>query len=147
MGRRSPDRTAAACRCCRIATVWPISFRPVSTKSQIGLGGFLRALVNGPTNDIERRAMAEGSVGAGGAMLPMPLSAIVFDLLRSQSVAFKAGAQTVPMSSQTLRFATVATDPVGGWRAEAAAVAEEYPRFRQCHVDGAQLGAPGPRVP
>jgi hypothetical protein len=54
--------------------------------------------------------LAKGSVGAGGAFVPAPLSAEVIDLLRARSVAFAAGAKTVPMTSQTLKFARV-SDP------------------------------------
>ena len=97
--------------------------------AEIGLGGFLRAMAMGPRNDAERRALAEATIGTGGALVPAPLAAEVIDLLRARSVAFRAGARTIPMTSQTLDFARVVADPVGGWRAENAPIAEGQPAF------------------
>lgn len=105
-------------------------------RAAISFGGFLRALYFGPRDDLERRALAESTIGQGGALVPTPLALQVIDLLRSQCVAFKAGATTVPMESQTLRFARQIADPVGGWRAEGAPVVEGTPAF-----DGVTLTA------
>ena len=104
------------------------SFAP-EQRGGMSFGGFLRALYLGPQTDTERRAMAEASIGSGGAMVPAPLAAEVIDLLRARSVAFRAGARTVPMDSQTLRFARVIADPVGSWRAENSPIAEDQPAF------------------
>lgn len=105
--------------------------RTESRAAELGLGGFLRVLVNGAQTDLERRAMGEASLGAGGALVPTPLSAELIDLMRARAVAFQAGARTIPMSSQTLKFARVISDPVGGWRAEAASIATDAPTFDQ----------------
>ncbi len=70
-----------------------------SAASEAGLSGFLRALVNGPRNDLERRALAEGAVASGGALLPTPLATEVIDSARTKNVAFQAGARTVPMGA------------------------------------------------
>lgn len=108
------------------------SFTPAEQRGAgVSFGGFLRALYLGPQNDVERRAMAEASVGTGGAMVPTPLAAGIIDLLRAKSVAFRAGVRTVPMDSQTLRFARLIADPVGSWRAEGAPIAEDQPAFDQ----------------
>lgn len=108
------------------------SFTPAEQRGAgVSFGGFLRALYLGPQNDTERRAMAEASVGTGGAMVPTPLAAGILDLLRAKSVAFRAGARTVPMDSQTLRFARLIADPVGSWRAENSPIAEDQPAFDQ----------------
>jgi HK97 family phage major capsid protein len=100
-----------------------------SRSAELGLGGFLRALYSGASSELERRVMAESSIGSGGALVPTPLSAEVIDLLRAKVVAFQAGARTIPMASQTLRFAQIVADPVGSWRAESAAIAEDSPAF------------------
>jgi HK97 family phage major capsid protein len=107
------------------------SFLPASENraGELGLGGFLRALHGGPQSELERRVLAEASVGAGGAFVPTVLSAEVIDLLRARSVAFQAGVRTIPMASQTLKFARVTADPVGAWRAENAAIAVSDPTF------------------
>lgn len=97
--------------------------------SQIGVAGFLRALVNGPRTDMERRALAEGAVATGGAYLPTPLAAEVIDAARVRNVALQAGARTVPMTSKTMRMARVVSDPVPGWRPENALIPESEPVF------------------
>ncbi len=97
--------------------------------SEIGLSGFLRALVNGPRTDLEKRALAEGSVASGGAFLPTPLTSEVIDAARVRNVAMQAGARTVPMTAKTMRMARVVSDPVPGWRAENALIPESDPVF------------------
>ena len=108
------------------------SFTPAEARgSDISFGGFLRALYLGPQSDTERRAMGEASIGTGGAMVPTPLAAGIIDLLRANSVAFRAGARTVPMDAQTLKFARLIADPVGSWRAEGSAIAADQPAMDQ----------------
>lgn len=102
-----------------------------SRVAELGLGGFLRALYRGPGTDLERRVMGEASIGTGGAMVPTPLASEVIDLMRARSVAFAAGARTIPMTSQTLKFARIITDPVGAWRNESAPIIEGQPAFDQ----------------
>lgn len=97
--------------------------------SQIGLAGFMRALVNGPRTDLERRALAEGAVATGGAYLPTPLATEVIDAARVRNAAFQAGARTVPMTAATLRMARIVSDPVPGWRPENALIPESEPVF------------------
>jgi HK97 family phage major capsid protein len=100
-----------------------------SRAAELGIGGFLRALHNGPQSDLERRVLGEASIGAGGAFVPVPLAAEIIDLLRARAVAFQAGARTIPMTAQSLRFARVTADPAGSWRAESAAIAVADPTF------------------
>ena len=51
------------------------------------------------------------------------------DALRAASVVQRAGAQTVPLTSDNLSIAKVASDPTPAFRNEAAAVAESDPTF------------------
>ncbi len=99
--------------------------------AELGLGGFLRALYKGPSNELERRVLGGASIGAGGATVPTPIAAEVIDVARNTSVALRAGVRTLPMPSATLRFARVTADPTGGWRAENAAITESDPAFDQ----------------
>lgn len=95
----------------------------------VGLGDVVRAMVAGPRNDAEKRALTEGTTTAGGYTVPTPLATWFIDRLRTQSVAIRAGAMTVPMESQTLAIARLDTDPTIGWRAELDAVATGDPTF------------------
>lgn len=93
------------------------------------LGGVVRAMITGPRNDGERRALAEGSSGAGGVTVPTPLAREFIDMLRARTVCIAAGARTVPMDSATLKLARVTGDVPAGWRSENAAVATGDPTF------------------
>jgi HK97 family phage major capsid protein len=106
--------------------------RKTSSQRNTGLteGEFLRAALLGEgSNEAERRALSEGTDSAGGYTVPEILSAQMIDRLRAQSVVIRAGARTVPLTSDTNHYAKVATDPVPAWRAENAAVAEGDPTF------------------
>lgn len=100
-----------------------------SAAAELGVGGYLRALALGPNSELERRVLGQGTIGAGGALVPAPLAAQLIDLLRARSVAVQAGAQTVPMTAQTLAVARITGQPVAAWRAENAAITESDPTF------------------
>lgn len=93
------------------------------------VGGYLRAMVLGPSTEIERRALAEGTDSTGGYTVPDILSAQMIDRLRAASVAMRAGARTFPLESDKTSVARLENDPVPSWRAENAAVAESDPTF------------------
>jgi len=58
---------------------------------------YLRGMATADWSGAEpERALAEATTGAGGALVPSPLSARVIDLARNRTVVFRAGAQTVP---------------------------------------------------
>jgi HK97 family phage major capsid protein len=100
-----------------------------SAAQEVGISGYLKSLALGPSNDLERRVLGEGTIGAGGATVPTPLAADIIDRMRAMTVSIQAGALTIPMTSQTLLMARVITDPTGGWRAENAAIVESDPVF------------------
>ena len=95
----------------------------------LSLGNYLRSMIVGGMADLERRALSEGSDSAGGYTTPTPLSAELIDLMRAASVVTRAGARTVPLTSDNNNVAKLLTDPVPAWRAEAGAVAESDPTF------------------
>jgi len=101
------------------------SFVPAteSRAAELGIGGFFRALYRGAQTETERRIMGEASIGTGGALVPTPLAAEVIDVMRARTAAIRAGARTVPMTSQTLRFARVIDTPAMRWRAENSPIA------------------------
>lgn len=102
--------------------------------SALGFAGYLRALVNGATNDLERRVLGGAAIGTGGAIVPAPLAAGIIDLLRARTAAIQAGARVVPMTSATLAIARQTGDPAGAWRAENAAIAESDPAFDRVNL-------------
>lgn len=98
-------------------------------ESAMSPGRYLRALILGPKDEAEQRALAGGTDAAGGYTVPTVTSAQLIDLMRAKSVLVRAGAQTVPLTTDETVFAKLASDPVPAWRAENAAVAESDPTF------------------
>ncbi len=97
--------------------------RPTSGE-RLSLGKYVRGIITGNWKGAEREqaAMSEGVLGGGGYMVPTPLSAEVIDRARNAAVVIQAGARTIPMDSQTLRFARVTGDPLVAWRPENTAI-------------------------
>jgi HK97 family phage major capsid protein len=106
-----------------------------------GLGDCLRAMITGPRNDAEKRALEEGTTSAGGFTVPTPLAAIYIDKLRAASVVMQAGAQTVDMTSETLSIARLATDPTFAWRAESDEISASDPTFERVLFEAKSLAA------
>lgn len=105
---------------------WARSAGEVRDDAPLNLGRYVRGIVSGDWSDAdaERRALAEGTMASGGFMVPAPLSATVIDRARNQGRVFTAGAQTVPMTSQTLKMARVAGDPSATWHTENVLIAD-----------------------
>ena len=105
--------------------------KPESAAEYRGLttGGLLRAMVVGASNDVERRALSEGSDSAGGYTVPDILAARLIDRMRASSVVMRAGAQTIPLESDVSYIAKLLTDPAPAWRLENAAINESDPTF------------------
>lgn len=95
-------------------------------------GAVVRALALGDRRGlsaIEQRALSEGSGAAGGYAVPEILAAPFIDRVRSAMVVMRAGAQTVPMTSDTLHIARLAQPgiytgspsvnaAIGAWKVE-----------------------------
>jgi HK97 family phage major capsid protein len=93
------------------------------TDHELSFDRYLCGMATGQWEGAEHeRALAEGSVGAGGALVPAPLSARVIDLARNRTVVFRAGAQTVPMGSQTLALARLTSEGTPAWKSENATI-------------------------
>jgi HK97 family phage major capsid protein len=94
---------------------------------------WLRGAVTGDWHgaDLERRALAEGAISTGGALVPTPLSAEIIDLARNQTQVLKAGARIVPMTSSTLTYPRLVSDPSVAWHSEAASISPSNPTFEQ----------------
>jgi HK97 family phage major capsid protein len=85
----------------------------------LSLQRYLRGMATGEWDGADHeRALAEATVGAGGALVPAPLSARVIDLARNATRVFQAGAITVPMTSQTLALARLTSEGSPVWKTE-----------------------------
>jgi HK97 family phage major capsid protein len=91
----------------------------------LSFGKYVRGMVTGDWRgaDAERRALVEGTASAGGHLVPVPLSARIVDRARNATRVLQAGAQIVPMESQTLKLARVVGDPTAAWHSEMATIA------------------------
>lgn len=84
---------------------------------------YLRGIASGNWDGAEHeRALSEGTLTAGGHLVPTPLSARVIDLARNAQRVMQAGAITVPMTSATLKLARLTGEGSPGWKAENAAI-------------------------
>lgn len=95
----------------------------------LGVGDIAKAMIFGPSNDTERRALSEGTDSAGGYTVPTRLASNFIDKLRAKTVVFQAGAQTVPMDSDNLAIARITGDPTVAWTAENAEISASDPTF------------------
>lgn len=95
----------------------------------LSVGQYLRSMIVGGKTDVERRALSEGSDSSGGYTVPDVLSSTLIDLARANSVAIRAGAQSIPLTSDSNSIAKLASDPTPAWRAEAGTVATSDPTF------------------
>jgi HK97 family phage major capsid protein len=90
---------------------------------ELSFDRYLRGLATARWDGAEHeRALAEATVGAGGALVPAPLASRVIDLARNRTVVFNAGAQTVPMTSQTLALARLTSEGTPAWKTEGASI-------------------------
>jgi HK97 family phage major capsid protein len=84
---------------------------------------YLRGMATGHWDGADHeRALAEATTGAGGALVPSPLSARMIDLARNKTVVFRAGAQTVPMATQTLGIPRLTAEGTPAWKTENATI-------------------------
>jgi HK97 family phage major capsid protein len=84
---------------------------------------YLRGMATGRWDGADHeRALAEATIGAGGALVPAPLSSRVIDLARNQTRVFQAGAITVPMTAQTLALARLTGEGTPAWKSEGSAI-------------------------
>jgi HK97 family phage major capsid protein len=100
-------------------------FEPPAEGERLSFDRYLRGLVTGNWDGaIAERALSEGTLTAGGHLVPLPLSSRVIDLARNQTRVFQAGAITVPMTAQTLKLARLTGEGTPAWKAENAAITD-----------------------
>jgi len=79
--------------------------------------------------DAEKRALMESGDVQGGMLIPELVSSQMVDYTRNASVIMQAGTLTIPMDGPDLVLCKLAGDPVGYWRGELVAVAEDDQMF------------------
>jgi HK97 family phage major capsid protein len=100
-------------------------FEPAAEGERLSFDRYLRGLVTGNWDGAEHeRALSEGTLTAGGHLVPLPLSSRVIDLARNQTRVFQAGAITVPMTAQTLKLARLTGEGTPAWKAENATITD-----------------------
>ena len=104
-------------------------------KSPVSLDRWARAMIFG-NNCSDKEAvefLAEQknvTTGSTGVLVPQEFVPEWIDMARAQSVLVQAGAQTVPMQTQTVNFAHQTADPTFSWRStEGAALSATDPTF------------------
>jgi HK97 family phage major capsid protein len=98
-------------------------FQPGAEDRPTSFDRYLRGIVSGNWDGAEQeRAMSEGTLTAGGHLVPTPLSSRVIDLARNAMRVMQAGAVTVPMTAQTLKLARLTGEGTPGWKNEGAAI-------------------------
>jgi HK97 family phage major capsid protein len=87
---------------------------------------YLRGIATGRWDGADQeRALSEGTLTAGGHLVPTPLSARVIDLARSATRVFEAGAVTVPMTAATLKLARLTSENAPAWKNENAVITDQ----------------------
>ena len=96
----------------------------------------LAAIVTSMATGADIQAMAgaseslvEGSDGQGGYWVSPTVAAQMIDNARATSVAFRAGARTLPMTGPSMRLVKIDDDPEIGWRGEGQEAKETKPPF------------------
>lgn len=97
----------------------------------LSLAQIMRAMVLGPKNDAERRALSEGTDSTGGYTVNAALSAQLIDRMRAKTRIVQAGAVTVPLETLTTKMARIASDPTVGWHTENTQESDSNMTFEQ----------------
>ena len=84
---------------------------------------------NRTANGRRKRALGRGADSTGGISVPDVTLARFVDKLRAATVCIRAGAQTLPLTSDKTTIARTITDPTCAWRAEAGPIADSDPAF------------------
>jgi HK97 family phage major capsid protein len=101
-------------------------FEPPADERPPSFDRFLRGIATGNWDGAEQeRALSEGTLTAGGHLVPVPLSSRVIDLARNATRVFQAGAITVPMTAATLKLARLTVEGTPAWKAENATITDQ----------------------
>ena len=101
-------------------------------RTDLTLGGFLRAMVGVGDSGKYRNTLQEGTDSTGGYTVPHILTAQLIDKLRAQSVLMRAGATTMVLpDGGEVSMAKLTGDITPYWRQESVSVTTSTPSFGQ----------------
>lgn len=112
-------------RCFDVISRRNVPYATENGAEKLSLGRMIRAASFGDRrglSPLEMRVMSEGTDAAGGFTVPDIVGASFIDRVRNSLVTQRAGAQIVPMTSDTLNIARLASGPSLAWKAENAAI-------------------------
>jgi HK97 family phage major capsid protein len=128
-GTRSPGDVVALKPAERMA---PFMGAGAPAGDGIGMGSFLKGVVlgdwSGAPNGFQA-AMSVGNDASAGYVVPSRLAGTIIDKARNLTTVIRAGALSVPMDTNTLTIARLATDPTAAWKVENAPGIESAPGF------------------
>jgi HK97 family phage major capsid protein len=78
-----------------------------------------------------KATIAEGSISAGGAVVPIQQIPEIIDILRNSAQVLNAGARVLPLTSKSATIPKLLTEPTAAWRSESGAVAASDATFSQ----------------
>lgn len=109
---------------------------------EISLGKTVRGLITGDWQGAmeEKRALSTSVGTAGGYTVPDKLAASVIDLARAKSTVLRAGANTIPMETQKMTIAKLASDPTFEYKAENAKFLGSDVTFDKLELNAYTLG-------
>ncbi|EOX4435162.1 TPA: phage major capsid protein [Vibrio parahaemolyticus] len=107
-------------------------------RDHVSPGAMMRAMMFGPRNQSEERALG-GSDSAGGITVPTHTLRSLIDMMRNQTQAVSAGVQTVLLDTDKTKIAKIESDPVPGWRAINENVKESEPTFSGVELNAHSL--------
>lgn len=99
-------------------------------RAPLSFGGFIQSIARGTgITEAEKRALAEGSDGAGGYTVPEILMTEWIDKLRAKTTVIQAGARNITLGSDSNTMAKLTGDASAGWIAENGLISENDMTF------------------
>ncbi|SHE59067.1 phage major capsid protein, HK97 family [Fodinibius roseus] len=111
--------------------------QPDREYSDVDLGSYLRAVVQGPRNNAERQVI-QNSVTSDNYELPVHIAAELVDRLRATNPLLKengAGARTIELEGGETKFVKTSSDPDAVWHSEMAEETPTDPSFTPVSMD------------
>jgi HK97 family phage major capsid protein len=93
------------------------------------LGSFMRALLIGPQNNVERAAISSSNAESAGFLVPKFMAADIIDAYRAQATITRAGATMFQMQASEHSIGREVGVPAATWTTETGSVSEAESSF------------------